>query len=203
MNNNTGYLELFIGPMFAGKTSKLLELSSYFTKNNIPTIALTHSDDVRYSIDKLSSHNRDMIKCYKYKNIVNLIYNKDIGLENIQNILIDEGQFFEDLNLVIDLVDVHKKHVYVFGLDGDFNRKKFGKILDLIPNCDEVVKLKALCRNCCQNDALFTYRLSEEKEQTVVGVDNYVSLCRMCYNKGLNCKIKPFTNNLKELERPK
>ena len=181
MNNNTGYLELFIGPMFAGKTSKLLELSSYFTKNNIPTIALTHSDDVRYSIDKLSSHNRDMIKCYKYKNIVNLIYNKDIGLENIQNILIDEGQFFDDLNLVIDIVDVHKKHVYVFGLDGDFNRKKFGKILDLIPYCDKVTKLHSIC-SLCKQPGVFSKRLVDSQEQTLVGANNeYTSLCRNCY----------------------
>ena len=32
-------------------------------------------------------------------------------------------------------------------------------------------------RNCCKTDALFTYRLSNETEQTVVGVDNYISLC--------------------------
>ena len=52
---------------------------------------------------------------------------------------------FEDLIEVVDiLVNVYKKEVYVCGLDGDFKRQKFGKILDLIPNCDEVVELKAL-----------------------------------------------------------
>ena len=70
------------------------------------------------------------------------------------------------------------------------SRQKFGKLLDLIPNCDDVVKLKALCRNCREQDAIFTYRLSKEKEQTVVGVDNYVSLCRGCYNKGLIGPVK-------------
>tara|TARA_Y100000816_G_C25977061_1_gene510062 strand:- start:203 stop:754 length:552 start_codon:yes stop_codon:yes gene_type:complete len=181
MNSEYGYLEIFIGPMFAGKTSKLLELSSYFNKNNIPTIALTHSDDVRYSIDKLSSHNRDMIKCFKYKQIVNLIYNKEINLDQVQNILIDEGQFFDDLNLVIDLVEIYKKHVYVFGLDGDFNRNKFGKILDLIPYCDKVTKLHSICSKC-RKPGLFSKRLVANKEQTLVGTSNeYTSLCRNCY----------------------
>jgi thymidine kinase len=181
MNNQSGYLEIFIGPMFAGKTSKLLELSSYFNKNNITTIALTHSDDVRYSIDKLSTHNGNMIKCYKYKNIVNLIYNENINLDQVQNILIDEGQFFDDLNLVIDLIEIYKKHVYVFGLDGDFNRNKFGKILDLIPYCDKVTKLHSICSKC-RKPGIFSKRLVANQEQTLVGTSKeYTSLCRNCY----------------------
>mgnify|MGYP003972997603 FL=1 len=181
MNYNSGYLELIIGPMYAGKTSKLLEYSAYFEKNNISTIALTHSDDVRYSIDKLSTHNKKMITCFKYKNISSLMYNKDINLEKFQNILIDEGQFFDDLNLIIDLVDVFKKHVYVFGLDGDYNRKKFGKILDLIPYCDKITKLHSICGKC-KGPGLFSHRIINNDDQKLIGSDNeYISLCRNCY----------------------
>lgn len=182
MNFNSGYLELIIGPMYAGKTSKLLELSTYFHKNSINCIALTHSDDVRYSIDKLSTHDKNMISCFKYKNISSLIYNPEIKLEDIQVILVDEGQFFSDLNLVLDLVDVYKKHVYVFGLDGDFNRKKFGGILDLVPHCDKITKLNSICSNC-KGKGLFSHRISDNKQQVLIGASNeYISLCRICYN---------------------
>ena len=201
--SDSGYLKVILGPMFSGKTTELIRIYRRYSACNIPVCVINHTlDNTRYSTTNMSSHNREEITSYNFNKLYHCI--EEDFLHKVKVILINEGQFFGDLIEVVDiLVNVYKKEVYVCGLDGDFKRHKFGKILDLIPNCDEVVKLKALCRNCCQNDALFTYRLSEEKEQTVVGVDNYVSLCRMCYNKGLNCKIKPFTNNLKELERPK
>ena len=95
--------------------------------------------------------------------------------------LINEGQFFPDLVQFVSLmVDIHKKKVIVCGLDSDFQRNKFGVILDLIPLCDKVTKLKGKC-NDCNNESVFSYRLSEEEEQVVIGSNNYVPLCRNCY----------------------
>ena len=76
------------------------------------------------------------------------------------------------------------KKVYVCGLDGDFERKKFGQILNLIPLCDKVTKLTSLC-SVCKNGApgIFSKRITLETEQTVVGSDNYIPVCRKCYNK--------------------
>jgi thymidine kinase len=99
-------------------------------------------------------------------------------------ILINEGQFFSDLyENVLDYVEKFNKEVYVFGLDGDFLRNKFGDILDLIPYSNTVEKLSALCANC-RNGTLgnFSYRLSKEMEQMVIGADDiYKPLCRNCY----------------------
>jgi thymidine kinase len=97
--------------------------------------------------------------------------------------LINEGQFFDDLyDCVIDMLKENKQ-VYIAGLDGDFERKKFGQILDLIPHCDEVTKLTSLC-SICKNGkpGIFSLRLSRETKQTVVGSDNYIPVCRNCYN---------------------
>ena len=97
---------------------------------------------------------------------------------------------------------MHKKSVYVCGLDGDFKRNAFGKdektcdILKLISNCDDVVKLKAICKRCKKRDAIFTHRLSHESEQTVVGCDNYTAYCRHCYNL-VNALSPPSKPNLK------
>ena len=76
----------------------------------------------------------------------------------------------------------HNKKVYVCGLDGDFERKKFGQILNLIPLCDKVTKLTSLC-SVCKNGApgIFSKRITLETEQTVVGSDNYIPVCRKCY----------------------
>ena len=42
---------------------------------------------------------------------------------------IDEAQFFDDLYEFCELaVEVHKKHVFVIGFDGDSDRENFGQI---------------------------------------------------------------------------
>ena len=97
-------------------------------------------------------------------------------------ILINEGQFFKDiLEFCTKYCDTHKKHIVVCGLDGDYLRKPFGQINDLISMADEITKLKAFCTEC--NDgtsAIFTWRLSSNKEQVSIGTD-YVPLCRKHY----------------------
>ena len=75
-----------------------------------------------------------------------------------------------------------KKHIYVCGLDGDYQMKKFGQILDIIPMCNEVEKLSAICAMCKNGTkAYFTLRLTNEKDQKVIGAKNYIPVCRKCH----------------------
>jgi thymidine kinase len=131
----------------------------------------------------MSNHNGVMLPSHnlnKLQEALQLIVNYDI-------FLINEGQFFEDLYDIVNLlVNMHKKRVYICGLDGDYKRRKFGSILDIVPLCDEVVKLKAICKKCKRKPAIFTHRISNEQEQTVIGSDNYMSLCRNCYNMNIS-----------------
>ena len=106
----------------------------------------------------------------------------EIRMSNV--ILINEGQFFPDLEEFVNLLLKNGKKIYVCGLDGDFERKKFGQILDLVPICDKIYKLTSLC-SLCKNGTkgIFSMRLTNEKEQTVVGSENYIPVCRECYDK--------------------
>jgi thymidine kinase len=131
----------------------------------------------------LSTHDKVMIPCIQTTNlsdfgIVETMLESDV-------ILINEGQFFEDLyNIVLNMVDVHKKIVGICALDGDFLRQRFGRVLDLIPHCDKVIKLHALCSLCRDGKAaIFSHRITNESEQIVIGSDNYMPLCRGCYMK--------------------
>ena len=105
---------------------------------------------------------------------------------------INEGQFFSDLKFYVDyLVNRKNKKVYVCGLDGDFRREKFGTLLDIIPICDDIIKLKALCIERKKSEAIFTYRLTNHKEQTVVGgSESYCALCRSCYNSNFKMALE-------------
>jgi thymidine kinase len=80
------------------------------------------------------------------------------------------------------MVENHHKSVYICGLDGDFKRQKFGQILDLIPYCNRVEKLNSLCAICKNGKpGIFSHRITQEKDQVVIGSDNYQPLCRTCY----------------------
>jgi len=183
MNLNKGYLEVILGPMFSGKTTELIRIRNRYKHSNIKCCIINHSLDDRYNeeynvVEHMVSHNHLKVPCVyskTLKEILSLIIDNDI-------ILINEGQFFDDLfEVVKQLINVHKKIVYVCGLDGDYKQKKFGQMLDLIPISDSVKKLKGICFQCKINDSIFTHRISKEEEQIVVGVDNYSSLCRECF----------------------
>ena len=187
--NDSGYLELFIGPMFSGKTTKLLEIYKQYTFCNSEVVVINHSSDNRYSDTMLSTHDKTMIPCLNIIKLMDLFkYSPflDIHIEKSDVILINEGQFFEDLYEFVSHCLREKKKIYVCGLDGDFQRKKFGQILDLIPLCDKVTKLKSLC-GICKNGSpgIFSLRLTKESCQTLIGSSNYIPVCRSCYEENI------------------
>jgi thymidine kinase len=192
--NSTSYLELIIGPMYSGKSSQLVEIYNQCKFCNISVAVINHSIDTRYDEKLLTTHDQIKIPCiqttklsdiWDYKDIdshFNETSENHINLRIADVILINEGQFFEDLyEVVVDMLK-HNKRVYICGLDSDFERKKFGQILDLIPLCDKVNKLTSLCSQCKNGTpGIFSMRLTSEKQQTLVGSDNYIPVCRKCY----------------------
>ena len=194
MQQSTASLELFLGPMYSGKTSKLLEIYKQCSFCNIPVAVINHCADTRYHDSMLSTHDKVMIPCIQTQKISDIWNNIDINqtftnnaskhikLRTAEVILINEGQFFDDLYSCVNDMLCEKKKVYVAGLDGDFERNRFGQILDLIPICDSVTKFKSLC-SICKNGApgIFSLRLTKEKQQTLIGSDNYIPVCRNCY----------------------
>ena len=190
-NNNTGYLELFIGSMYSGKSTRLVDIYKQCKFCNIPVTVINHIIDKRYDNELLSTHDQVKIPCLQASELNDLWNNngyekKDLWAHNAVRyssvILINEGQFFPDLyDVVVDMLNCNKK-IYICGLDGDFERKKFGQILDLIPLCDKVTKLTSLCSQCKNGTpGIFSMRLTNETAQTVVGSDNYIPVCRKCY----------------------
>lgn len=175
------FLEVIIGPMFSGKTTHVIQKYKQHTIANHKVVVMNYIGDTRYSASQLSTHDQMQIECILTKTLTEQERNKEV--EEADVVIINEGQFFHDLReFVLDMVENKEKVVYVCGLDCDFERKKFGEILDLIPYCDSIVKLKALCTSCNNTtSALFSWRVSKDTDQVVIGSDNYRPVCRRCY----------------------
>ena len=185
MNDNTimtGYLKVILGCMFSGKTTELIKEYNRHKACGIRCCFVNHSGDDRYGSGTTTTktHSQNCITNDKScKKLTDVLWEAS----NYDAFFINEGQFFDDLYEAVNyLVNMENKKVYVCGLDGDFQRKEFGSILKILPLCDDVVKLKAICKSCKIQDGIFTFRLSDEKEQMIVGTDNYTALCRNCYN---------------------
>ncbi len=181
--NNSGYLALYLGCMYAGKTSKLISIYEKNQAAGISTCVINYIEDKRYHDNKMSTHDRKMISCLPVQKVYDVFENNATLLDSTDAFIINEGQFFSDLYDVVKLlINVHNKKVYVCGLDGDYKMKKFGQILDLIPLADHVEKLHAVC-SLCKAPASFTKRLTRETAQKVIGSDNYIPVCRACHLK--------------------
>jgi len=179
----SGYLEIILGSMYSGKTSRLVEIYKQCKFCNISVSVINHGIDNRYDDIMMTTHDKIKIPCIKSERLFDVwtqVKTSDV-------ILINEGQFFLDLEDFVKQLLMENKQVYVCGLDGDFERKKFGQMLDLIPLCDKVHKLTSLC-SLCKNGTkgIFSMRLTNEKEQTLVGSDNYIPVCRACYVSNMN-----------------
>lgn len=190
-----GYLEIIKGPMFSGKTTRLMDIYKKYTFCDVKTMVINYAKDNRYSDVYLSSHDKVMIPCIKALHLHELVsFNQDNTINIKDNnsvhagefmeakvILINEGQFFADIvEWVTIAVEHYHKHVYICGLNSDFKRQPFGNWLELETISDKSFMLHSFCTHCRKKPAIFSHRLTKEKELEVIGND-YIPVCRKCY----------------------
>tara|TARA_B100000686_G_scaffold353042_1_gene457058 strand:+ start:406 stop:1200 length:795 start_codon:yes stop_codon:yes gene_type:complete len=185
--NNNPTIDIIIGPMFAGKSTELIRRLNICAELGLKTLYVNSKLDER-SDKVFSTHNPTIGKIGKIdsKKILDLL---DIDFEQYDVIGIDEAQLFSGLkNHVTNYVDNYHKKIIVAGLNGDYLRKPFGEINDLLPFCDTITKLDSFCIPCSKNKkiskAIFTKRISQSTETLLIGgKESYIPTCRKCYNK--------------------
>jgi ligand-binding sensor protein len=91
------------------------------------------------------------------------------------------------------------KIVIIASLGGTFLRGPFSKILELIPKCEKIKKLAAICK-LCKSTASFTFRTASKEDKSMIGgCEKYMPLCRECHHQQtiLN-KEEAFDGNAEE-----
>jgi len=190
ITKNDPSLDIIIGPMFAGKSSELIRRLHIYKKIGFNCLYINSNLDNR-STTHFSTHNPILTKKLDFDSIK--VDNIEKFFDKIQEydiIGIDESQLFKNLKKnVMYIVETLKKKVIISGLNGDFNRNKFGEIIDLIPFCDDITKLTPFCLLCSQNNniikpGLFSKRTVSSDKTILIGDDNaYIPVCRQCYIK--------------------
>ncbi|CAN1288768.1 Thymidine kinase [Linum perenne] len=202
-----GEVHVIVGPMFAGKTTALLRRIKSEGNSGRNVAMVKSSKDDRYAIDSVVSHDGAKFPCWAlpdltsfhsklgdeaYQKVTTLFFlqfSKLYQLASVSLIIdvigIDEAQFFEDLyDFCCKAADQDGKTVIVAGLDGDYLRRSFGSVLEVIPLADTVTKLTARCELCGKR-AFFTLRKTEQTETELIGgADVYMPVCRQHYING-------------------
>ena len=192
-NKNMGKLEIIMGTMFSGKTSYLLNKIALFVELNLKVLYINIDFDDRSELE-FSTHNPifnsiDFKKKDKINENLTMIKVRDfsnITFESYDIIMIDEAHFFDDIIKFTKKLLDNKKHVIIATLIADYKGNKFGKVLDLIPICDEVVRLESYCIECSKqkkiNKAIYSKRITKNKESIDIGgSDKYIAVCREHY----------------------
>lgn len=102
-------------------------------------------------------------------------------------ILVDEGQFVRNLRAAAEWATKQSDFnatMIIAALDGDYHRKMFPSIVEVLPLCSQVSKFRAICMDCKKRTAPYTrIRISpQEDTQCIVGgVEKYAACCATCY----------------------
>lgn len=164
--------------------------------------------DTRYQCEHVTTHAGDQLPCLTSDKLLPLL--NMAHLLEVDVIAVDEAQFFPDLvshqyhiiilccccklhanflflmnsiqvEFVTCVAEEQCRTVIVAGLDGDFKRRRFGHILDLVPLADSVTKLSGKC-HFCDDKSLFSLRVAaDDRQELIGGADKYVPTCRHHY----------------------
>ncbi|KAK6918758.1 Thymidine kinase [Dillenia turbinata] len=182
----SGEIHVIIGPMFAGKTTALLRRIKTEGSNGRNVAMIKSSKDTRYGLDSIVTHDGAKFPCWALDNLMSFEENFGVhAYDKLDVIGIDEAQFFEDLyDFCCKAADRDGKTVILAGLDGDYLRKRFGSVLDVVPLADSVTKLTARCE-LCGKKAFFTLRKTQDtRTELIAGADVYMPVCRQHYVNG-------------------
>ena len=177
-------ITVFAGPMFSGKTTKLIqtmvdnyppEESVLFAHYYNTRDFLTHDKKV-YAISSCPIKSAEELDKYLEANIT----------YDIAAIFIDELQFFDT-----DILSVIEKYsdsytFYLAGLDKDFKGEPFATTAGAMAIADSVEKMAGVCKICKDNgkesEATYSLRSIDISDRILVGGDDmYIPVCRTCF----------------------
>ena len=176
-----GKLILISGPMYAGKSRRLIHIYEELVDDEQKAIAVAPSQDDR--TEQIESRSGVKIPTIKVKSI------KDIEdkIKGYNYIFIDEFHFFnEELIQIVKKLLKKNKTLVLSGLDMDFKAKNFEAYDTLREIADQEFKMTAICHTCGKIAQYSRKDESKSDPNARIEVDNlgdtiYFSACGECH----------------------
>ncbi len=179
-----GRLIVITGPMFAGKSTELTRRIRIEQFAKRMCVTFKYAKDTRYGADDTTLKTHDQASCAAIA--ADNGYDVEEYLRQhreVRVVGIDEGQFITGLASVVERILLALGcDVIVAALDLKFDRTPFEETSQLMFLADDVIRLKAVCAECCSRDGIFTRRIGDSTETEVIGgAEAYKAVCRACY----------------------
>lgn len=172
-------IEIFTGPMFAGKTTGLLDRIHFFRGAGVQALLVKHASDTRYAGTAVTTHSGIALECRPARDVDEL---HALVLEHPEAkvVGVDEAQFFGH-GIVAWARDLRMRNVTVIlaGLDRQSDGNYFGAMPWLLAHADVVHKLAGECE--CGLKAYQTRRRAHAPAGFVGGAERYETLCWTCW----------------------
>lgn len=179
MTTYSGSINLILGPMFSSKTTELIRQYYRNTLGGKKCIMVKYANDDRYSKNEVVTHDGKSVEaliCKQLAEVENDVLNYDV-------ICIDEVQFYNDGDIYCDRWANYGKTIYACGLNGTFKRTEFPVISRLLPLVENIVFLKAVCKEN-GNDAIYSkldIAINSDEIEIIGGSEKYSAVDRKQY----------------------
>jgi thymidine kinase len=198
-----GRLTVITGPMFSGKSLELIkrvDMAEAQKKDVVCYTPTSRYTDKGYNKTRIKSRHGLEIEAFHldsklngYKLFSVLSETVRLGFKPPDIIAIDEAQFYTERELgfaISEMMLHYGVNFIVAGLSRDYAGLPFGAMPKLLTMADEIVQLTAICNKCRSSDGTRTVRMTEAKEQIILGSAIYNVYCSTCHWKSGKTKAE-------------
>ena len=180
------FFNVYIGPMFGSKTTRLLGDVDRLTHKGKKILAFKPKMDKRYCENKISSHNGGSIDAYSIER-AEKIYEIVEQYSNKNNVVVDTiavDEAFMIPNIATVLINFYRTgiNIIVSSIQLDAEEKPFYRIERMLPFATKIEVCPAVCSvEGCDQDAYYTKALFDMKsttqEEKIGGKEMYEPRC--------------------------
>lgn len=179
-------LTVIAGPMFAGKTTKLLTLFRVLSELDFSVLCFKSEAFSNGGMGHTHSHDeRPLPVIYIDQNKPERIL-QYVAHDGIEKVIVDAIHFFPKKEFVSVVKALLKDgiDVYVNGLIFDFRKKEYGATKTLMSMADELIEQYSICVKCGAK-AAHTERVAGGTEQSIGTTGKvkavYIPVCASCH----------------------
>lgn len=178
-----GKIIVYTGPMFSSKSVMMFFAHERGMIAEKKVLAFKPKLDDRFGDSVIKSRKLEAIlKAVDISDISELTeYDADVYI-------IDEFQFLKGDISIIQKMANEGKIFHIAGLDMTAEGKPFGPMPELLAIADQVNKQVAVCNDCKEENAIYSFFLGKKDKDIVVGNREYIPLCRTCWSKRMKLK---------------
>ena len=185
-------ITLICGPMYSGKSTALFQRLErlIFAKKKVLLIRpkkdtrgyFTHSGGV--DLKKLEEKYPQNFVVLEFK-VFEANDNKNIAADGFDAVFVDEYFMIPGIH---QLCHQTTFDVYFGGLLVTSECELFTETVKILPYCDKIKKLNAVCMDCGSELGSYSFADFEKTSEVVVGDTKYRCLCQKCYEKAMKLK---------------